>query len=369
MSRLVPLLAASAALLVLAACEPGGKITQQNGYRGAGLQQVYDPDNFGVPADLPAPPYDLPPDGGPRATETYQNVQVLTDMSTDRFNHLMAAITQWVSPDQGCAYCHDPADMAADTVYTKVVARRMLAMTRNINGRWSDHVGTTGVTCYTCHRGQPVPALVWAQTDQGDPMSVRGQRHGQNMPNANVGYSSLPHDVFNRYLSGDPRVVRVASNSAYPSPAHNVSLKSAEDSFGVMIHLSEALGVNCTHCHNSQSFQSWSQSRAQRATAWYGIRMTRDVNQGYITPLTSVFPASRLGPMGDPYKVNCLTCHRGQAKPLGGLQMLADYPYLRPPAPVSVADQLVEGDVLSEVLGQPEDLTDQSGAPTVQNQE
>jgi photosynthetic reaction center cytochrome c subunit len=87
--------------------------------------------------------------------------------------------------------------------------------------------------------------------------------------------------------------------------------------------------VNCTYCHNSQSFRSWSLSRSQRATAWYGIRMVRDINQTHIAPLEPIFPPNRLGKEGDPWKVNCLTCHQGLAKPLGGKSMLADYPYLR----------------------------------------
>ena len=35
----------------------------------------------------------------------------------------MAAITAWVSPKEGCNYCHEGADLASDAKYTKVVAR------------------------------------------------------------------------------------------------------------------------------------------------------------------------------------------------------------------------------------------------------
>ena len=54
---------------------------------------------------------------------------------------------------------HNLASFAADTypdgkaIYTKAVARRMIQMTRNINSEWTEHVGNTGVTCYTCHVG------------------------------------------------------------------------------------------------------------------------------------------------------------------------------------------------------------------------
>ena len=67
----------------------------------------------------------------PRA-QTYQNVKVLGAVSTERFNHLMAEMNQWVAPpEQGCNYCHNPENMASDEKYTKVVARRMLQMTRH----------------------------------------------------------------------------------------------------------------------------------------------------------------------------------------------------------------------------------------------
>ena len=73
----------------------------------------------------------------------------------------MTTITQWVSPEQGCNYCHNPANLASDELYTKVVSRRMIQMTQAINSDWSDHVGNAGVNCYTCHRGLNVPEYIW----------------------------------------------------------------------------------------------------------------------------------------------------------------------------------------------------------------
>jgi photosynthetic reaction center cytochrome c subunit len=349
------------ALLLAGACELGPKNVQQTGYRGLGLEQITDPDNVRAQGVIPPTPYALPPDGGPTAAETYQNVQVLGDLSAERFNHLMAAITQWVAPpDQGCNYCHNPANLADDSVYTKRVARNMLQMTRTLNSRWSDHTGQTGVTCYTCHRGNAVPEYVWAAQPPVDRLSIRGQRRGQNAPDPNVGYASLPHDIFPRLLGGDEAAVRVASDSAYPG-ANTLTTKNAEESYAIMMHLSQSLGVNCTYCHNSQSFRSWSLSSAQRATAWYGIRMVRDINGRYITPLAPIFPANRKGVMGDPWKVNCLTCHQGANKPLGGVPMLADYPYLRAPA-VRQAVQPTRNPV-ERALDQPGAMTNRINPP------
>jgi photosynthetic reaction center cytochrome c subunit len=334
--------ALGATALLLGGCELGPKISQQTGYRGTGLEQVVDVRTIREAAAIPPPAYALPEDTGPLASETYQNVKVLGNVSTERFNHLMAQMNQWVVPadapasEQGCNYCHNAENMASDEKYTKIVARRMLQMTRAINTRWSSHVQNTGVTCYTCHRGNAVPEYKWSLAEgTPDPRTIRGNKRGQNSPNVNVGYAALPYDPFADYLNGNGEI-RVASSSAYPSPNNVASTKDAEKSYGLMMHVSSALGVNCTYCHNSQSFRAWNLSRAQRSTAYYGIRMVRDVNVDYINPLQSVFPANRKGPHGDPYKVNCTTCHQGLSKPLGGVSMLDQAPALKGP-PTAVA--------------------------------
>lgn len=100
-----------------------------------------------------------------------------------------------------------------------------------------------------------------------------------------------------------------------------------------MMHISKALGVNCGYCHNTRAFSDWSQSTPQRVTAWHGIRMLRDVNAAYLDPLRPVYPANRLGELGDAPKANCTTCHQGASKPLLGVSMLKDYPELAGPSP------------------------------------
>jgi photosynthetic reaction center cytochrome c subunit len=108
--------------------------------------------------------------------------------------------------------------------------------------------------------------------------------------------------------------------------------------------------VNCTYCHNTQSFSSWENSTPQRATAWYGIRMARDLNLDYMKPLTATFPAARLGATGDVAKVNCATCHQGAYKPLNGQSMLKDYPELAKPAEPAPA-KLVEDQPSAKTKG------------------
>ena len=95
-----------------------------------------------------------------------------------------------------------------------------------------------------------------------------------------------------------------------------------------MTHMSGSLGVNCTFCHNTNSFGSWDGAPPQRATAYHGIRMARALNNEYLVPLTDTFPVERKGELGDVAKLNCATCHQGAYKPLFGQSMLKDHPEL-----------------------------------------
>ena len=337
MRRLIVLACTAALPILLSGCELGPKESSQNGYRGTGM------DTIAVKAatkaalkanEAPPPPYTPPGTEGPRAATIYQNVQVLGDVSDEQFNYTMAAITAWVAPKEGCNYCHNPANMASDEVYTKVVARKMLQMTRDINGGWTNHVGKTGVTCWTCHRGQAVPTEHWALPDVPEHKGIIRKKNGQNDPVKASAYSSLPNDAVAMYLMGgkDAKAARVVSKTMHPTAANKTSTMEAEKTYAMMNHISQSLGVNCTTCHNAQSFQSWSSSNKQRVTAWHGLNMARSINADYISPLAPVFPANRKGTMGDPFKANCATCHRGQNKPLGGYPMAKDYPALWKPA-------------------------------------
>ncbi len=327
--------------LLLAGCELGPKTSGQDGYRGTGMNSIA-LNSSATTDDVPAPPYELPAAGGTTVGEAYENVQVLTNVSEEEFTYLMAAITEWVAPEEGCNYCHNPANLASDEVYQKVVARRMLVMTQALNSSWSSHTGQSGVTCWTCHRGNAVPEASWTLAAASKKRGSAAVRQGQNMATADTAYTSLPGDFAARYLlkTGDADTIRVASKSMHPNAANKLTTMQTEPTYALMNHMSQSLGVNCTFCHNTQSFQSWNQSTPQRATAWHGIRMVADINGNYITPLTSVFPANRLGSEGDPFKVNCATCHRGKNKPLGGAPMVKDYPALKGPtaaAPATVA--------------------------------
>ena len=192
-------------------------LTVQTGFRGVALEQNFHPATVEALAavnQVPAPQDPADPDAAP-ASEVYQNVQVLGDLNENEFIRVMSAITEWVSPEQGCAYCHaEGEELSADTLYTKVVSRRMLQMTRDINVNWQPHVAATGVTCYTCHRGKPVPAIRLVQRTGPAPRHRRSRRPGGPEPAGGAGGPGLAP-----LRSADPVPSRAAARtpaSAWP---------------------------------------------------------------------------------------------------------------------------------------------------------
>ena len=149
---------------------------------------------------------------------------------------------------------------------------------------------------------------------------------GKNIASPSVGLASLPYDPLTPFLEQDNNI-RVNSTTALPT-GDRQSIKQTEWTYALMMHFSQSLGVNCTYCHNTRAFADWSQSTPQRVSAWYGIRMVRDLNNTYLESVHSVFPPDQLGPEGDVAKVDCATCHQGVYKPLFGVSMAKDFPEL-----------------------------------------
>lgn len=311
--------------------------SEQIGFRGTGMLQTSNPritepllSANVLPAALPAVPTS---DSDVKAADVYQNVEVLGHLSVAEFSRQMAAITAWVAPEQGCSYCHAGNNFASEELYTKQVSRRMMQMTYEINSEWDSHVGQTGVTCLTCHRGQNVPEYIWFQED--GPRTARGmsgKSYQQNHAAMDVGSTSMLSDPFSKYLTAEPAQIRQISQTALPqagSAHHQSSTQATENTYSLMVHMSEGLGVNCTHCHNTRAFTSWEQSPPARVTAWHGLRMVSSLNDEYLEPLGPSYPDHRLGALGDAPKVNCTTCHQNVNKPFAGVSMLDDYPQWR----------------------------------------
>ena len=303
--------------------------TVQGGFRGLSMGQMSTAGSekaLKLANALPDAIDKASPDGD-KATAIYQNVQVLTDLSADQFNRLMLGLSAWVAPpEQGCAYCHNTDNMADDSLYTKKVARRMLQMTRHINKDWQAHVGATGVTCYTCHRGQPVPANIWFKGEPPKATGFASTNQGMGHPNLVNGSTAMHADPFSALLEGKDSI-RVQASQALPV-GYGASIQATEQTYSLMIAMSKSLGVNCTFCHNSREFGQWPESTPPRVTAWHGIQLVRDLNTAYLDPLQPEWPANRLGPTGDGPKLYCATCHQGAQKPLLGVSLARDWPEL-----------------------------------------
>lgn len=83
------------------------------------------------------------------AGQVYKNIQALKDLRASELDGVMNFMSAALGV--GCTYCHtNPWD--SDEKTAKLAARRMILMTRAINGEHFS--GNPAVTCYTCHRGQ-----------------------------------------------------------------------------------------------------------------------------------------------------------------------------------------------------------------------
>lgn len=309
-----------------------------------GRGQMPEPISQSAPA--PLPPAEA---GGASATASYKNVQVLTDVSAAEFMRLQQAITQWVSPKQGCAFCHVAGDDASDAKPEKQVARLMLRMVRHVNADWRQHVQPAGVTCYTCHRGQPVPAETWFPRLPPPVRNVVAKQDNWNEAADNV-RKFFPDAGWDLYMLEDTPI-SVQSSTAEPS--HTVASQIvAKRVYEMMMQMSDGIGVNCGYCHNSRALQDWRQSTPQRWVGQSGLDLTRDLNRQFLLQLPGLLPQTRSfvhetalpvlpdresGAQPGDGLVLCATCHEARPKPLDGAAMLSDYPGLTGQAQVSEA--------------------------------
>ena len=249
------------AVLLVTWGNPAQTASMQTGPRGTGMSVP----EFDVARLAPDPTIDAyyteaayKPNGDEElAKDIYKNVQVLGDLTEDNFNRVMNAMTQWVSPEEGCAYCHGDVDLeeyGSDKIYTKVVARRMIQMTQSINEDWSGHVNAVaevGVNCYTCHRGENVPSDIWFRISPVNE-NVEGWSANQNRATSLSQSTSLPSDALAKYLE-DTEVIAVHSlesrEDGVPGQDGYASIQQTERTYSLMNYFSNSLGVNCVFCH------------------------------------------------------------------------------------------------------------------------
>ena len=95
------------------------------------------------------------PPAAPKRARTPQppkNLKVLKVPPTD----LMATMQSFrLGLGVQCDFCHVKGDFASDENPKKDIARKMIVLAQDVNGKFSD--GKEHVTCYTCHRGTQQP--------------------------------------------------------------------------------------------------------------------------------------------------------------------------------------------------------------------
>ena len=102
---------------------------------------------------------------GGAALADFKNLQVLPKtMSKDELKTYMKAQSKALGVE--CDYCHDVPDMASDKNDKKLIARKMIQMTNEVNDKWLKGIKDADknkVTCGTCHQGHELPPK-WTPT-------------------------------------------------------------------------------------------------------------------------------------------------------------------------------------------------------------
>ena len=297
------------------------------GPRGQAMVQFLPTEAEAKAQTRPAPRLPAIADDPRPALQAFKNVKVLTDLNAGDFMRLQTAMTAWVSPGQGCNFCHAGGDYASDANPHKAAARTMLIMTRHINSDWRSHVGTAGVTCFGCHQGQPVPAEIWFQSPARPKFRTAEAGDDWNEAARTV-RTFFPNQGYEEYLlqatpaHGEP--LTTLPTGTAPSPVEVKRLYEA------MMQMSDGMGVNCGYCHQSRDFTDWRQSTPMRWTGYSGIVMTRDLNRQFLLRLAQQDPITRWQsgnprPLSLPPRmrgaqignglVDCATCHRGAPRP------------------------------------------------------
>ena len=91
---------------------------------------------------------------GKTAEQVYKNIKAMNGTPADQLIESMHLIRGALGVD--CEFCHDDPDRSTDTKKPKEVARDMIRMMVAINK--NNFSGAQEVTCYTCHRGNAIPA-------------------------------------------------------------------------------------------------------------------------------------------------------------------------------------------------------------------
>ena len=142
--------------------EPPAAQDTQNGYRGTAMDQIETRADAGRsrPSNVAPAPADPAEPGGP-AGKAYENVKVLQQPEHERVQPPDGLDDGVGQPGAGLHLLPQHREHGRRQPLQKARRPADAADDPHINADWKRHVAATGVTCYTCHRGQPVPANIW----------------------------------------------------------------------------------------------------------------------------------------------------------------------------------------------------------------
>lgn len=216
-----------------------------------------------------------------------KNAQVLTGTTTAEIATFMVSqVATGLNVD--CTYCHNTQDFSLDSwdggtdaMARKATAREHLKMVGDLNKNWLPILQTitvdkrpygAQVVCSTCHLGEAKP-VAWATNLNALPDSFR-----------------LPLDDLNQLI--------VTGRT-------DISLDTVQVNQYTMYHMSNSLGVGCTHCHNSRYFPSYEQPNKYFALTM--LQMAQHIRNTYKPVMNNQDPS-------------CVLCHRNQILPPGAAQ-------------------------------------------------
>ncbi len=153
------------------------------------------------------------------AEDVFSNVQELKGIPVNQFMETMGFFSAALG--YNCTNCHGEEVQGnwakyADDFPVKNTAVRMIRIVNSINKNLFG--GAQAVTCYTCHRGTPVPKVVPSLVEQytappaDDPNEVQLSARAPKIPTA--------EDILNRYLEAVGGEKKVAALTSYAATGH-----------------------------------------------------------------------------------------------------------------------------------------------------
>jgi len=204
---------------------------------------------------------------------TAKNLKVLAPETDIRFTMTNFAQALGVQ----CTYCHVQGDFSSDDNPKKDIARKMIAMVRQIDATFPSSAGIFPagyheVDCSTCHRGSVKPE------------------------------TKATREFFNRNESLGAPPPRI-------TPGENLKVLPADTRVhgdgSIMHDFRDALNVDCGYCHGGgKPFSTDENPRKEIARKM--ILLVRQINANF--PGTGVYPVGM-------QEVTCFTCHRGDTHP------------------------------------------------------